>query len=199
MLTRSEARRGILRVCARLYDRGLVAGQDGNVSVRIAGDRILVTPAGMAKADVRGDDLVELTLEGARVRGRREPSSEAAVHLAIYRGRPEVGAVVHAHPPVATGFATAGETLPRGVLPELEYTVGPVALVPYAPPGTQELADRFLPVLAGHEAFLMANHGAVTVGASLGVAHRRMESLEQAARIVLAARMVGRVVPLPES
>ncbi len=197
----SEARRGIVQVCRRLYDRGLIAGQDGNVSVRLGPDRVLVTPAGLSKVDVRGTDLVEVTLAGKRIRGTRAPSSELAVHLVIYRGRPDVGAVVHAHPPVATGFALTGEAMPANVLPELVYSVGPVALVPYGPPGTQELADRFIPMLAGHDAWLMAAHGAVTAGGSLLVAHQRMESLEHAARILLAARSIGKVVPFmsPES
>lgn len=184
-----------MQVCRRLYERGLIAGQDGNVSVRLGPDRILVTPAGMSKADVADRDLVEVTLAGDRIRGAHPPSSEVAVHLAIYRGRPDVRAVVHAHPPTATGFAVAHEALPENVLPELGYSVGPVAFVPYDTPGTVALAERFLPLLAGHDAWLMANHGAVTAGPSLLVAHQRMESLEHAARILLAARAIGRVVP----
>lgn len=190
-----EARRGIVHVCRRMYERGLIAGQDGNVSVRLGADRILVTPAGFSKGDLREEDLVEVTLEGRHRKGRHAATSELAVHLAVLRARPEVGAVVHAHPPTATGFAVAGETLPENVLPELVYSVGPVALVPFATPGTQELADRFGPWLQGHDAWLMANHGAVTAGPTLLVAHQRMESLEHAARIILAARAVGRVLP----
>lgn len=198
-MTLSAARTAIVGVCRRLYRAGLIAGQDGNVSVRLDDGRILVTPAGMSKVDVAAADLVLLSLDGARVKGRREPSSEVAVHLEIYRGRPDVSAVVHAHPPTATGFAVAGETFPRQVLPELEYSVGPVALVPYERPGTEALARRFRPYLAGHDAWLMANHGAVTAGATLTVAQQRMESLEHAARILLAAKLVGRIVPFPSS
>jgi L-fuculose-phosphate aldolase len=193
----AAARAAIVRVCRRLYGAGLIAGQDGNVSVRLSGDRILVTPAGMSKVDVRAADLVILSLDGTKRSGRHAPSSEVAVHLAIYAGRPDVGAVVHAHPPTATGFAVAGETLPAHVLPELDVTVGEVALVPYARPGTTQLARGFRPFLAAHDAWLMANHGAVTAGATLTVAHQRMESLEHAARILLAARVVGRIIPLP--
>lgn len=195
----SAARTAIVGVCQRLYRAGLIAGQDGNVSVRLDGGRVLVTPSGMSKVDLVAADLVVLALDGTRVRGRRDPSSEVAVHLEIYRGRPDVAAVVHAHPPTATGFAVAGETFPRHVLPELDYTVGPVALVPYERPGTEALARRFRPYLAGHDAWLMANHGAVTAGPSLRVAHQRMESLEHAARILLAAKAVGRIVPFPSS
>lgn len=190
------ARQEVVRVCQRLYERGLIAGGEGNVSVRIAEDRLLVTPAGMSKVDVRPEDLVELGMDGRRIRGAHRASTEVAVHLRIYARRGDVGAVVHAHPPTATGFAVAGESLPAGVLPEVVFTVGPIPLVPYAMPGTSALADRFEPFVARHDAFLMANHGATTVGPTLGVAHQRMESLEQAARILLTARLLGRVNPL---
>lgn len=193
------ARREVVRVCQRLYERGLIAGQDGNVSVRLESDLVLVTPAGLSKGDVREEDLVVVAMDGTHRSGTRSASSELAVHLVIYRARRDVGAVVHAHPPTATGFAVAGETLPENVLPELVYGVGPIALVPYETPGTVALAERFLPYLEGHDAWLMASHGAVTAGATLLVAHQRMESVEHAARIILAARAVGRVQELPES
>ena len=190
------ARRQVVDTCRRLYDRGLIAGQDGNVSVRIATDRILVTPAGMSKVDIGVDDLVELSLSGAHRRGHRRASSEVAIHLRMYQRRPDVMAVVHAHPPTATGFAVAGEGFSACVLPELVYQVGTVPLVPYATPGTEALADAFEPWIATHDAFLMANHGALTVGPSLLMAHQRMESLEHAAKIVLTARLLGRVTEL---
>ena len=193
-------RREVVRVCRRLYERGLIAGPDGNVSVRLPGDRILVTPAGMSKVDVTEDDLVELALDGAHRRGSKRASSEVAVHLRIYERRPDVHAVVHAHPPTATGFAVAGESFAECVLPEIIYQVGWVPLVPYATPGTIALADAFEPYLARHDAFLMANHGATTVGPSLVIAHQRMESLEHTAKILLAARLLGRVQTLsPEN
>ena len=202
-----EARERIVRVCRRLYDRGLIAGPDGNVSVRVSADRLLVTPAGMSKVDVTADSLVAVDLDGAPIDGApidgarldgRRASSELRMHLAIYRARPDVRAVVHAHPPTATGFAVAGETIPDGVLPEVICQMGAVALVPYATPGTEAVGDAFAPYLAAHDAFLMANHGATTVGPTLEVAHQRMESLEHAARIVLSARLLGRVRALTD-
>lgn len=189
-------RRQIVDVCRRLYERGLIAGQDGNVSVRLAPDRILVTPAGMSKVDVGSADLVELSLAGKPVRGAHRASSEVLVHLRVYQRRPDVQAVVHAHPPTATGFAVAGEGFSDCVLPELIYQLGHVPLVPYATPGTDALADQFEPWLATHNAFLMANHGALTLGSSLVIAHQRMESLEHAAKILLTARLLGRVTEL---
>ena len=189
----TDARVAIVRVCRRLWERGLIAGPDGNVSVRLAPDVLLVTPAGMSKVDVQPDDLVELGLDGRQRGGRRAASSEVGMHVRIYERRPDVGAVVHAHPPIATAFAVAGEAFMAAVLPEVIFQMGQVPLVPYATPGTPELADAMEPVLADHDAFLLANHGATTCGPTLLLAHQRMESLEHAARILLAARQLGRV------
>lgn len=198
------ARREIVEVCRRLWERGLIAGPDGNVSVRAAGGRILVTPSGLSKVDVRPADIVELALDGAPRPGRRartahRASSEVGLHLRIYARRADVHAVVHAHPPTATGFAVAGEDFMAPVLPEIILQCGGVPLVPYATPGTAAVADGVEPFLDRHDAFLMANHGATTVGASLRIAHQRMESLEHVARILLTARLLGRVRPLSDS
>ena len=191
-------RRAIVAVCRRLYERGLIAGPDGNVSVRCGRDRVLVTPSGLSKVDVRPADVVEVALDGTRrtsrsARSYREASSEVYLHLRMYSRRSDVMAVVHAHPPVATGFAVAGETLPARVLPELIAQMGDVALVPFARPGGHAIADALDPYVRNHDAFLLANHGAVSVGPSLQLAHQRMESLEHAARIVLVARLLGKV------
>jgi L-fuculose-phosphate aldolase len=183
----------IALVCRRLYERGLVAGPDGNVSVRLRDGSIVVTPSGMSKVDVTPDDLVLVDAEGRVLEGKGNPSSELRMHLRIYERRADVSAVVHAHPPTATGFAVAGESFMAPVLPEVILQMGEVPIVRYATPGTADLADSFNPYLARHDAFLMANHGATTVGPTLEVAHQRMESLEHAARIILAARMLGRV------
>lgn len=198
MASRDESvlRQEIVTVCRRLHERGLIAGPDGNVSVRVSQDRVLVTPTGMAKVDVQAEDLVELALDGRQLGGTRRASSEVRMHLRIYQRRADVQAVVHAHPPTATGFSVAGVSLDDGVLPELIVQVGRVPLIPYVTPGTSALADAFDPYLAQHDAYLMANHGATTVGATLAQAHQRMESLEHAARILLTARLLGRVNPL---
>jgi L-fuculose-phosphate aldolase len=190
---REAAGVAIALVCRRLYERGLVAGPDGNVSVRLHDGSIVVTPSGMSKVDVTPDDLVLVDGEGRVLEGKGNPSSELRMHLRIYERRADVSAVVHAHPPTATGFAVAGESFMAPVLPEVILQMGEVPIVRYATPGTADVADSFDPYLAGHDAFLMANHGATTVGPTLGVAHQRMESLEHAARIVLTARMLGTV------
>jgi L-fuculose-phosphate aldolase len=194
----ATAAAAIVRVCRRLYERGLVAGPDGNVSVRLVDDTILVTPAGRSKVDVEPHDLVLVDSRGEVLAGDARPSSELKMHLRIYERRRDVRAVVHAHPATATGFAVAGESFVAPVLPEVILQMGTVPLVPYATPGSDALADLFEPYLVRHDAFLMANHGATTVGATLEQAHQRMESLEHAARILLAARTLGRVNALSD-
>jgi L-fuculose-phosphate aldolase len=196
---RAIAAEGIVRVCRRLYERGLVAGPDGNVSVRLTDGTILVTPTALSKVDVTIDDLVIVRLDGAVLDGTRAPSSELRMHLRIYQLRADVHAVVHAHPPTATGFAVAGEGFMSPVLPEVILQMGAVPVVPYVTPGTQAFADSFGPFLGEHDAFLLANHGATTLGASLEVAHQRMESLEHAAKILLTARLLGTVHELSAS
>lgn len=186
-------RRALVAVCRRLWRRGLIAGLEGNVSVRLPDGCVLVTPAGMPKRRCLTRDLVVVAPDGTRLSGERPATSELAMHLRIYERRPDVNAVVHAHPPVATGFALAGEPLPANALPELVVGIGEVPLIHYETPGTPALAAAVESQLGAHHAFLLANHGAVTVGPSLGVAYERMESLEHIARIVFTARALGRV------
>lgn len=189
----TATRKEIVAACRKLYERGLISGVEGNVSVRVAPGRILITPSGVAKVDLRPSDIVVINGGGRQSRGTGRPSTEVAMHLRIYRRRADIQAVVHAHPPVATGFAVAGEMFESPVLPEVVLGLGPIALVPYATPGTESLADRLEPLLHGHDVFLLSNHGATTIGGSLAVAYNRMESLEHSARILLAARLLGRV------
>jgi len=190
---RDRAAQAIVRVCHRLYERGLIAGPDGNVSVRLGDGSIVVTPSGLSKTDVTSERLLVVDADGAVIDGDGRPSSELKMHLRIYAKRPDVLAVVHAHPPTATGFAVAGYSFMAPVLPEVILQMGSVPLVRYATPGTAALADNFEPYLVDHDAFLLANHGATTLGPSLEVAHQRMESLEHAAKILIAARSLGRV------
>jgi L-fuculose-phosphate aldolase len=183
--------------CRQLAARGLIAGRDGNLSVRLGPERVLVTPSGFIKSLVTAGDMVEVDLDGTpRRESSRKPTSELELHLRILRHRPDVNAVVHAHPPTATAFAVAGEAIPGNLLPELIFVVGPVPLVPFGMPGTPELGNRVVPYLTGHSALLLANHGAVTMGKTLDEAWIRMESLEHAARIIAAARAVGQPQPL---
>jgi len=189
-------RNDIVRVCRRLYERGLIAGGEGNVSARLDDGNILVTPSGASKIDVSESDLVIVNPDGKPVAGSGRASSELGMHLRIYRLRPDVGAVVHAHPPFATAFAVAGEDLMAPVLPEILVQIGGVPLVPYATPGSPALAAAIEPFLPHHDAFLMANHGATAYGSTLSIAHQRMESLEHAARILFSAKTLGHVSTL---
>jgi L-fuculose-phosphate aldolase len=195
-VTRGALAAELAACCRRLAHTGLIAGRDGNLSARAGGDRVLVTPSGVLKHRVRAADMVEVDHTGKRRRGRRNPTSELDLHLRILRCRSDVGAVVHAHPPAATAFAVAGEPLASFALPELIFLVGSVPLVPFGMPGTPELADRVEPYLEGHDGLLLANHGAVTVGRTLEEAWMRMETLEHGARILLGARLLGRVTEL---
>jgi L-fuculose-phosphate aldolase len=191
-----DAARDIVRCCRRLWEAGLIAGADGNVSVRLGRDRLLVTPRGLPKAELTTRDLVEVSLSGSHRRGSRRATTELDLHLRAYRRHGDCGAVVHAHPPVATGFAVAGEPIPADVLPELILYLGDVPVAPYATTGTPALGDVVEPLLARHVAVLLANHGAVTWGPDLATARIRMESLEHSARILLAARLLGRTTRL---
>jgi L-fuculose-phosphate aldolase len=185
--------RDLVRCCRGLWEAGLIAGADGNVSIRFAPDRILVTPRSRLKCELEPADIVEVNLEGRHRDGCRQATTELDLHLRVYRRRPDCGAVVHAHPPFATAFAVAGEPIPEDVLPEITLLMGDVPVVPYATTGTPALGDAVEPYVAGREAVLLANHGALTWGGDLAQARIRMESLEHGARILLAARGLGRI------
>jgi L-fuculose-phosphate aldolase len=198
-MNRSAVARRMALCCRQLAAHGLIAGRDGNLAVRLGADRVLVTPSGFIKSLVTAADMVEVDLAGKlRGRGSRKPTSELELHLRILRHRPDVQAVVHAHPPAATGFAVAGQEIPGNLLPELIFVVGPVPLVPFGMPGTPELGDHIVPYLEDrrHQTLLLANHGAVTLGKTLDEAWIRMESLEHSARIITAAQAVGEPKPL---
>ena len=189
----------LVAAARRLHARGLLAGAEGNLSCRLPDGSVVITAAGADKGALTGEGMVRVSADGALLAARpgARASSELGMHLALYAQRPDVTAVVHAHPPAATAFATAGVPLPDSVLPEVPVLLGPVALVPYGRPGTAALAQQMAPFLPAHDAFLLANHGATTVGTTVEQALLRMESLEQAARILLAARVLGGAHPLP--
>jgi L-fuculose-phosphate aldolase len=175
----------------RLSKKQLVAGSDGNISVRFDQERILITPSGLPLYDLDTDDIVMLSLDGTTTPGRLQPSSEAAAHIHFYRERPDVAAVVHAHPPYVTAFAVAGQVPEWRSLPEMVVLVGPVAHTPYAPPGTTLVPDALRPFTPDHNAFVLSNHGLITVGRSLDQAMARLEHVEHAARILYLSRFLG--------
>lgn len=190
----ASLRSDIVEIGRRLWSRGYVASNDGNISVRIGPDRLLMTPASVSKGFMTEDMMVITDLNGAVVEAApgRKPSSEALMHLVAYRQRPDIGAVVHAHPPTATGFAVAGIALDRAVLAEVVTTLGSIPIAEYGTPSTRELADTVAPLLKSHDGVLLANHGAIALGADLFGAYYKMETIEHFARISLTARQLGR-------
>jgi L-fuculose-phosphate aldolase len=189
-------RREICRIGKMLHQSGFVAGCDGNITVRVGQDLVLGTPTSVCKGMMEPEDLVLVDMSGARVNGCRHPSSELGMHLLFYRMRPDVRAVVHAHPPTATAFATVGQALDEPLVAEVVVTFGSIPLAPYGMPGSSELHDSLRPFIPGHDAILMANHGVVTCGHDVLNAYLKMEKVEHYARIVAAARQLGAARPL---
>src|SRR5262245_39053014 len=192
MSTESSLRSDIVEVGRRMYARGYTASNDGNISVRLGGDRLLMTPKGVAKGFMTPDMMCVTDLDGRKLQGDRDPSSEMLMHLEVYRQRPDVQAVVHAHPPTATGFAVAGIPLTRAVLAEVLTTLGSIPIAEYATPSTSELPDAVRKYIKAHDGMLLANHGALTVGPELFAAYYKMETIEHFAKISLVARLLGR-------
>jgi L-fuculose-phosphate aldolase len=197
MKTEQEHREDIVRVCRMIHEKGWVAANDGNVSVRLAENRILCTPTSISKGMVSSSDLILCDLNGNKIEGHRERTSEIAMHNTIYCMRPDVCGVVHAHPPVATGFATAGRALDKALLPEVVIHLGAVPLASYGLPGTPALTEGMIPLIPNYDALLMENHGCVSYGSDVWQAYFRMEMVEHFARITFVAEMLGGARPLP--
>jgi L-fuculose-phosphate aldolase len=191
MSTESSLRADIVEVGRRMYARGYTASNDGNISVRLGADRLLMTPKSVCKGFMTPDMMCVTDLDGKKIQGDRDPSSEMLMHLEVYRQRADVQAVVHAHPPTATGFAVAGIPLNRAVLAEVVTTLGSVPIAAYATPSTTELPAAVRQYIKAHDGMLLANHGALTVGGDLFSAYFKMETIEHFAQISLVARMLG--------
>lgn len=191
MTTQIHPRETIVRYGQILYERGFIAATDGNISARLDENRLLITPTCMCKGHMVEDDLVVVDMNGRKLEGKRNVSSEVAMHLLIYRMRPDVRGIVHAHPPTATGFAAAGIALDQPLISEIVLTLGVVPLAPYGCPGTEELSNSLRPYIADNNAILMANHGVVTYADNLEQAFMHMETVEHLAKISLVARSLG--------
>jgi len=189
-------RRQIVEAGKRVYERNFVAANDGNISARIDERRVLITPSGVSKGYMKPEDLIIVDYEGRVLEGRKKPSSELFMHLRIYKERPDIGGAVHAHPPKATGFATAGIPLTQCVLPEVIVTLGGVPLAEYGTPGTAEFFEPVLKYLKDYDAFLLENHGALTIGPDVMSAYYRMETLEHFAHIAFVAIQLGKLQTL---
>ncbi len=186
-------------MCRLIYEKGWVAANDGNVSIRLDENRILCTPTAISKRMVTVDDLVVCDLDGNKIEGSRERTSEIAMHTAIYSLRPDIRAVVHAHPPVATGFASAGRALDKALLPEVVIQLGAVPLASYGLPGTPALTNGMLPLIPHYDALLLENHGCTCYAPDVWQAFFRMEMVEHFARIAFVAEMLGGARALPRA
>lgn len=197
--TEKELRQDIVDIGKFVWQKGWIAANDGNISVRMEENRFLCTPTGVCKGLLQMDDLIICDRQGNKIEGRLERTSEFAMHLTIYNLRPDIRAVVHAHPPVATGYATAGRALNAALLPEVIIGLGCVPLAEYGLPGTPALTDGMLPYIPKYDALLMANHGAVCYGGDVHQAFFRMETVEHYARIALVAELLGGPTLLPKA
>ena len=196
MPSERKHREEIVRYGRMLHQRGCVAAMDGNLSVRLDEERILVTPTSVSKGDMKTSDLVIVNPDGERVSGKRNVTSEIGMHVLIYRMRPDIQAIVHAHPPTATGFAAAGMDLTEPLVCEVVMGLGSIPLARYGTPGTSELARTLEPYVPNYDAILMSNHGVVTYGDTLEHAYMKMETVEHFAQIALVTHLLGKQQPL---
>lgn len=196
-MTLLEHRLSICEVGRWMYERGWVASNDGNISIRLEDGCLLATPTGISKGRMQPEDLIICSMEGEKLEGTRAVTSEIAMHTTVYSMRPDVCAVVHAHPPVSTGFAVAGRALTLAILPEVIVGLGCVPLAGYGLPGTPELTEGMVPYIPKYDALLMANHGAVCYSSDVHSAYYKMETVEHCARITLVAELLGGPKVLP--
>jgi L-fuculose-phosphate aldolase len=192
----AELRRDLKRYSRWLSRLGYTPGTSGNLSVRLDSSRLVVTPTGVSKGQVKGSEMVVVDLDGEVLEGSGKATSEISMHLAVYRQRPDVGAVVHSHPPIATAFACSGRALDEVLCQEAVMTVGTVPLAPYATTGTDEVAASLQPYIRDHDAILLENHGVVSYGRTLIEALMTMETVEHLAHVTLVSHQLGSARPL---
>lgn len=195
-----ELKQLIVDIGKRIWTRGYVAANDGNITVRISKNEILTTPTGVSKGFMSPDMIIKIDMDGNVITRNTgyKPSSEIKMHLEVYKERSDINGVIHAHPPYCTSFAVAGIPLNRCVLPEAIITLGAVPIVPYGTPSTREIPESIKPFIKNSDAILLANHGALTLGTDLLTAYYRMETLEHSAHIIFLAIQLGNVNILPE-
>lgn len=180
----------------RIWLKGFCAGNEGNHSYRIGENRVLCTPTGISKGNLKPDDICTVDLEGKQVAGKLKRTSEILLHLAIYKARPDIKAVVHSHPPHATAFAIANVELPTCIHPEAEVFLGAVKTAKYVTPGDTRLGESILPYVKDSNAILLQNHGSVTFDKDLEGAYYKLEIVDAYARILLLAKQIGTIRPL---
>ncbi len=186
-----EIKKEICEIGKRIYNKGFVAANDGNITVKVGENEFWATPTGVSKGYMTPDMLIKVNADGKVLEGTWKPSSELKMHLRVYKERPDVRAVVHAHPPTATGFAIARIPLDKYTMPEAVIFLGSVPIAEYGTPSTEEIPDAVSKYLQNHDAVLLENHGALTVGGDLTTAYFKMETLEFFAKISLVARQLG--------
>lgn len=183
----------ICEIGRRLYNRGFAAANDGNITIRLNDREVLCTPTMVSKGFMKPEDICKVDYDGKQLAGTKRRTSEVLLHLAIYKRRPDVMAVVHCHPPHATAFAVAGEPIPKCVLPEVEVFLGEVPTAEYETPGGLKFAETVVPHLDQSNTILLANHGTVTFGPTLENAYFNSEIIDAYCKILILARQVGRV------
>jgi L-fuculose-phosphate aldolase len=188
-----EHKLDIVQIGKMMYERRFIVAGDGNISIRIDDDVILATPTTLCKGMLSPDQIVKLDVTGNVLEGEYQPSSEIKMHLAAYQTRPDITAVVHAHPPISTGFAVAGVPLDQLILAEMVVNFGAIPIAPYHSPSTAELAETVAEKVQCYDAVLMANHGVMTIGADVYTAYHRLEMVEQFAIISLVAHVLGKM------
>lgn len=193
-----QLKRDICEIGSRLYQRGLVAGSDGNITARLTDGEVLCTPTMQCKGQLKPDAICLVDMQGNQLAGSKKRTSEVLLHLEIMKARPDVQAVVHCHAPHATAFAVAGKPVPRAVMPEAEFFLGEVPITPYETPGTAAFAQTVLPFVERTNACLLANHGTITYGESLQQAYDLTEILDAYCRILLLSEQLGPPNTLPE-
>jgi L-fuculose-phosphate aldolase len=192
-----RVRQDVVAVCHLMHEKNLIVATDGNVTVRLGPDRVLATPSGMHKGLIKSEHLIITDMRGQKVAGRGSPTSEMALHLAVYELRPDVRSVIHAHPPLATAFSIAGVSLDQCVIPEVVFTLGSIPTTEYAMPASPEGAEVIRRYITKCDALILARHGTVTVGENVMRAYYKLEKVEHAAQVTLTARLLGQVQTLP--
>ncbi|MBI4532579.1 MAG: class II aldolase/adducin family protein [Candidatus Melainabacteria bacterium] len=202
-MNEQQARKELIEVCRQAYGRGYICATEGNFSVRLGPDLVLSTPSGVCKGRIDVDDLILTDLTGCPVdsakgtaQGKRRPSTELGMHMMSYKARPDVNAVVHAHPTVAVSFTVAGLKLSQCILPEVVCALGSIPIAPYATPSTQDVADGIRELVKDHDALVLDHHGALTLGVDIWDAFYKLETLEHHAQILLVAHILGGVKEL---
>ena len=186
-----DARKEMCKVCHLLYDRGYVVSNDGNISLKVGENKVLITPSGVSKGRITEDMLVLCDLDGNILEGNRHPSSESSMHFMVYRERNDVTSVVHAHPPISTAFAICHKPLNKLYLTEMISGLGEIPVGDFAMPSTEEVPNSIKPFVKDHNGALLANHGAITWGENLWQAFDRMETVEQTAKIFYYVEQLG--------